>query len=76
MATTARTRENDRATAETGTNTVERLVTGISQVGLGLGIMLAGLTGLWALASMISAVAKSGGMFGLLRNWWAAVSGM
>ncbi|MEN8142274.1 MAG: hypothetical protein ABFQ82_01595 [Thermodesulfobacteriota bacterium] len=76
MAATIKTQDRELTNVDSSTDSLGRVVTGVSQVGIGLGVMLAGLTGLWALASIISAVAKSGGVVLLIRQWWGAVTGM
>lgn len=76
MAATIKTQDRELTNVDSTTDSLGRVVTGVSQVGIGLAVMSAGLTGLWALASIISAVAKSGGVGVLLRQWWSAVSGM
>lgn len=55
---------------------LERINTGIVQVGSGLVIMMVGLVGLWGVATLISAVARSGGALSMARSWLTAVTGM
>ncbi len=76
MAATIKTQDREITNVDSTTDSLGRVVTGISQVGIGLIVMSAGLTGLWAVASLISAVAKSGGVAGLLGQWWSAITGM
>lgn len=49
---------------------------GIIRVGIGAFISMAGLIGVWALAAMISGIAKAGGFLELGRAWLNAVTGM
>lgn len=56
--------------------TLDRTIEGVAQVGIGLGVTFAGLTGLWATACIISAVATSGGLLELGRMWITAVTGV
>lgn len=76
MAATIKTQDRKLTNADATSDSLGRVVTGVSQVGIGLIVMTAGLTGLWAVASLISAVAKSGGVTGLLGQWWSAITGM
>ena len=76
MAATIKTQDREMTNVDSSTDSLGRVVTGVSQVGIGLIVMSAGLTGLWAVASLISAVAKSGGVAGLLGQWWSAITGM
>ena len=75
MATTVKTKDVGLVEGKSATS-AERIIQGVSQVGIGLIVMSAGLTGIWALASLISAIAKAGGVASLLRSWWTAITGM
>jgi hypothetical protein len=55
---------------------LDKLTVGISQVGLGMIMSLAGLIGIWGIACLISGIAQSGGVMTLARSWLAAVTGM
>lgn len=57
-------------------NVLDRAITGVSQVALGLIITVGGLTGLWACACLISVMAKNGGVVGMAKSWFGAVVGM
>jgi len=55
---------------------LERVNTGIVQVGAGLVIMMVGLVGLWGVATLLSAAARGGGIMAMARNWLTAVTGV
>lgn len=62
--------------ASSSTTGLDRFVLGVSQVGIGMGVMIAGLVGVWALAAFLSAMAKSGGIMELVRGWLTAITGV
>ena len=59
-----------------GAQTVNAVTEGVMRVGVGAMISMAGLVGLWAMASMISGIAKAGGLIELGRAWMSAITGM
>lgn len=76
MAATVKTQNKKIEVSVTGENRLEKVTTGVSQVGIGLVVMSAGLIGVWALASIIMAVSRSGGLVALAKSWLSAITGM
>lgn len=74
MASAVNTQPRDRVQMEEGA--IEKISQGIDQAFLGFFIMSAGLVGIWGMALLVSAIAQSGGVIGLARNWLAAVTGV
>lgn len=74
MAAAAKAKE--RGISGVQETTLERINTGIVQVGSGLVIMMVGLVGLWGVAALISAIAQSGGILAMAGSWLTAVTGM
>ena len=71
---TTRTRIEETGSVE-GIQAVNRTLEGVMRVAIGSMITFAGLTGLWAMAAMIAALAKAGGPISLARAWFGAVAG-
>jgi len=61
---------------DTNVQNSNTVIEGIFRVTIGAFISFAGLTGLWAMAAVISALAKAGGPIGLARAWITAVTGV
>ncbi|MEJ2034122.1 MAG: hypothetical protein P8Y63_14035 [Deltaproteobacteria bacterium] len=53
----------------------EEMEQGVSQAGMGVMMALAGLTGIWGLVCLVSAVAQNG-VLELIRGWLSAVTGI
>ena len=75
MPATTKKKENSMATGTVDTTALERVNTGILQVSVGLVVMLTGLAGIWGVASLISAMAQSGGLQGMIKGFMTAISG-
>jgi len=71
----AKNRENGLAIGGVEVTTLDRINTAILQVSIGTVVMFTGLAGVWGLASLVSAIAKSGGITGLAKGFIAAVTG-
>ena len=71
---TIRTRTDETTTLES-INVVNNTIEGVMRVTIGGMITFAGLTGLWAMAAIISALAKAGGPISLVQAWFSAVTG-
>ena len=54
----------------------EAISEGVSQVGIGIIMVLAALIGLWGIGCLVGGVSASNGVVELMRNWLGAVSGM
>lgn len=76
MATTTKTKERGIGIGGVEETALERINSGIVQVGSGLVIMTVGLVGLWGVATLISAIARSGGIVSMARSWLTAITGM
>jgi hypothetical protein len=59
-----------------GIQAVNRTIEAVLRVAIGGMVTFAGLTGLWAMAAMISALAKAGGPISLVGAWISAVIGI
>ena len=71
----AKTKENGLAIGGVEVTTLDRINTAILQVSVGAVVMLSGLAGVWGLASLVSAIARSGGVSGLAKGWMTAITG-
>ncbi len=66
-------------TTTTKTNTAieitatDKMTTAANQVTLGAMISLSGLVGVWGVACMVSAIAQSGGIMEMARNYMGAI---
>ncbi len=66
-------------TTTTKTNTAieitatDKMTTAANQVTLGAMISLSGLVGVWGVACMVSAIAQSGGILAMARNYMSAI---
>ncbi|MDH5298538.1 MAG: hypothetical protein OEV91_05925 [Desulfobulbaceae bacterium] len=75
MAAATKTKETGLGISGVEVTTLDRINTGILQVSIGLVVMMSGLAGIWGLATLVSAIAKSGGLAGLARGFMTAVTG-
>jgi hypothetical protein len=64
-----KTKQQARENTRTGLDTVS--TTTVAVMGT-----VSAVIGLWALATLVSAMVNSGGLLGLARGWFQAVSGM
>ena len=64
---------NTKTTNTVEITTTDRLITGANQATLGIMISLAGMVGVWGVACMVSAIARSGGVLAMARNYMAAI---
>jgi len=55
------------------TTTTDRIATGANQATLGVLVCMAGLVGIWGVVCMVSALAQSGGIVEMARNYMAAI---
>ena len=69
------TRTTTSETAYPHAKVSDAFVNGIMRVSLGAVISFAGISGLWAMAALISAFAKAGGLIALGRAWFTAIGG-
>jgi len=53
--------------------TTDKMTTAANQVSLGAMISLSGLVGVWGVACLVSAIAQSGGIFGMARAYMSAI---
>ena len=66
-------------TTTTKTNTAieitatDKMTTAANQVTLGTMISLSGLVGVWGVACLVSAIAQSGGILAMARNYMSAI---
>ena len=67
--TKTRTKAGDKATSQTGLDAITRS----SIIAMG---GISAVIGLWALASLVSAMVSAGGPLGLLKGWFGAVTGL
>ena len=72
---TTRTRTEEIRTIES-IQAVNNTIEGVMRVAIGSMITFAGLTGLWAMAAMISVLAKAGGPISLAGAWISAITGV
>ena len=72
MKTTAR----DTGIGIDDVHVTQTIADGVMRVGLGAFVTAAGLIGVWAMACMISGIAKAGGFVALGQGWLTAVTGM
>lgn len=75
MQTTAHTQKSRTREAEQRSAGVEKVATGLSQAGLIIIAVLAGLIGIWGLVCMVSGLAQSNGVSALIRAYVRAVTG-
>jgi len=75
MAATTKKKENNLAIGAVDATALQRINTGIQQVCVGLTVMMAGLAGIWGLATLINAMAMNGGLNGLLKGLMTAITG-
>ena len=59
-----------------GIQAANRTIEAVLRVAIGGMVTFAGLTGLWAMAAMISALAKAGGPISLAGAWISAITGI
>ncbi len=59
-----------------GIQAANRTIEAVLRVAIGGMVTFAGLTGLWAMAAMISAMAKAGGPISLAQAWISAITGI
>ena len=59
-----------------GIQAANRTIEAVLRVAIGGMVTFAGLTGLWAMAAMISAMAKAGGPISLAQTWISAITGI
>lgn len=71
---TIRTGTEETGTLE-GMQAVNTMIEGVMRITIGAMFTFAGLTGLWAMAAMISALAKAGGPISLAQAWISAIFG-
>ena len=72
---TIRTRTEETGTIES-VQAVNNTIEAVLRVAIGGMVTFAGLTGLWAMAAMISALAKAGGPISLAGAWISAITGI
>ena len=53
--------------------TASRTTTGASEFTMGLASGMAGLTGIWGVACLVSALINSGGLVGMVNSYMAAI---
>ncbi|MDH3359395.1 MAG: hypothetical protein OEL55_00865 [Desulfobulbaceae bacterium] len=75
MTAATKKKENNLAIGAVDLTALDRVNTAILQVSVGLVVMLTGLAGIWGLASLVSAMAQSGGLGGMVKGFMTAISG-
>lgn len=56
-----------------GTGASDKTANGVSRMGIGVIVSMAGLVGMWGLVCLVSGIARSGGLLDLARNWLIAI---
>ena len=76
MKTTVKDQNFERESIEVRGRDIEKIESGVSQVGIGVIMILAGLVGIWGVVCFICGLATSGSVSGVIKKFITAVTGL